>query len=97
MRLNENQYIKTAFVVLENLSLLLHIVIFSNYKVWLQQLKCSVITSTVKRLFFSNALLLQLLKTVFQNNPNCYGYGKKKYIKEGISNSASYLKCQKGL
>lgn len=28
MRLNENQYIKTAFVVLENLSLLLPIVIF---------------------------------------------------------------------
>lgn len=51
MRLNENQYIKTAFVVLENLSLLLRIVIFSNYKVWLQQLKCSVIPSRVKRPF----------------------------------------------
>jgi len=72
VRLNENQYIKTAFVVLENRSLLLRIVIFSNYKVRLQQLKCSVITSTVKRLLFFNALLLQLLKTVFQNNRNCH-------------------------
>lgn len=52
VRLNENQYIKTAFVVLENLSLLLRIVVFSNYEVWLQQLKCSVITSRVKRPFF---------------------------------------------